>query len=291
MTTTPMTSGPSIDTSPQLTAPEGINSIVAPGQESLVEEFVREQEAQQEPELLAGKFKSVDDLAKSYQELERKLGQRQPEQPRTNDQPETGGYTADQAVEVYGEGPVQALAEKGVDLAEVMWRADSGQDISQHYDTLAETFGVTRQVVENYVSKAQAGAQQAAGAVGLSEADTVQLKALVGGEQGFQELSGWAAKNLDPKELANYNAVVDSGNRQAIEWALKAIQARRAAPDAVVEPKLYGGGQAAAPTRFESQQQVLDAMNKRNDRGQRLYDVDEAYRQKVQDLLARSDVF
>ena len=114
---------------------------------------------------------------------------------------------------------------------------------------------------------------------------------MVGGDDAFQELSGWAAKNLEAKELADYNAVVDSGNRQAIEWALKAIQARRAAPDAVVEPKLYGGGEAPAVSRFESQQQVLDAMNKRNDRGQRIYDVDEAYRQKVKDLLARSDVF
>jgi hypothetical protein len=72
---------------------------------------------------------------------------------------------------------------------------------------------------------------------------------------------------------------------------LKAIQARVAAPDAVVEPKLIGGGEVPAVAKFESQQQVLDAMNKRNDRGQKLYDVDSAYRQKVKDLLARSDVF
>ena len=170
-----------------------------------------------------------------------------------------------------------------------MFNADNGQDISEHYDTLAETFGVTRQVVENYVSKAQQG--EAVAATGLTDADAAGLKAMVGGDDAFQELSGWAAKNLEAKELADYNAVVDSGNRQAIEWALKAIQARRAAPDAVVEPKLYGGGEAPAVSRFESQQQVLDAMNKRNDRGQRIYDVDEAYRQKVKDLLARSDVF
>ena len=104
-------------------------------------------------------------------------------------------------------------------------------------------------------------------------------------------MSKWAAGNLDAKELANYNAVVDSGNKAAIEWAIKAIAAKRSAPDAVVEPKLIGGGDAPAVSRFESQQQVLDAMNKRNERGQRLYDVDEAYREKVKDLLARSDVF
>ena len=58
-----------------------------------------------------------------------------------------------------------------------------------------------------------------------------------------------------------------------------------------MEPKLYGGGDAPAETRFESKQQVLDAMNKKNDRGQRLYDVDSAYRQKVESLIGASDVF
>jgi hypothetical protein len=274
---------------PQLTTPEGsIEGMVAPGQENLLEEFVQEQQQAQEPELLLGKFKSQDDLAKAYQELEKKLGQAPQPTPASEDAPQPQGYTAEQAVEVYGKDAVEALATKGIDLADVMFKADNGQDISEHYDTLAETFGVPRQVVENYVSKAQ---PVQAEAPGLSEQDAAQLKAMVGGEDGFQQLSQWAANNLQPQELADYNAVVDSGNKAAISWALKAIQARVAAPDAVVEPKLIGGGEVPAAAKFESQQQVLDAMNKRNDRGQKLYDVDDAYRQKVKDLLARSDVF
>ena len=272
---------------PQLTTPEGIEGMVAPGQESILEEFIQEQEAAKEPELLLGKFKSQDDLAKAYQELEKKLGQASTTDPEAPSPAQ--GYSPEQAIELYGEGPVAALKEKGLDLAEVMFNADNGQDISEHYDALAETFGVTRQMVENYVSKAQGSAP--AEAPGLTEADAAQLKAMVGGEDSFNKLSQWAANNLEKGELAKYNAVVDSGNRDAIEWALKALQARVAAPDSVVEPKLYGGGEAAAVTKFESQQQVLDAMNKRNDKGQKLYEVDEAYREKVQQLLAISSVF
>ena len=272
---------------PQLTTPEGIEGMVAPGQESILEEFIQEQEAAKEPELLLGKFKSQDDLAKAYQELEKKLGQASTTDPEAPSPAQ--GYSPEQAIELYGEGPVAALKEKGLDLAEVMFNADNGQDISEHYDALAETFGVTRQMVENYVSKAQGSAP--AEAPGLTEADAAQLKAMVGGEDSFNKLSQWAANNLEKGELAKYNAVVDSGNKDAIEWALKALQARVAAPDSVVEPKLYGGGEAAAVTKFESQQQVLDAMNKRNDKGQKLYEVDEAYREKVQQLLAISSVF
>ncbi len=283
-----MTATPQIpDTSPQLTTPEGIEGMVAPGQENLLEEFVKEQQTQ-EPELLLGKFKSQDDLAKAYTELEKKLGQQRQEPTQETASP-SQSYTAEQAVEVYGQEAVEALQSKGINLAEVMHQADNGEDISQHYDTLAETFGVTRQVVENYVAKAQAG--EPAAEAGLTDADAAEIKAMVGGDEGFNELSQWAAANLQKDELAEYNAVVDSGNKAAIQWALKAMQARKGAPEAVVEPKLYGGGEPAPAKKFESQQQVLDAMNKRNDRGQRLYDVDEAYRAKVTQLLAASDVF
>jgi len=285
-----MTTTPNAQTAPQITAPEAATEgMVAPGQESLLEEFVKEQQqAQQEPELLAGKFKNVEDLARSYQELEKKLG-RQSEPATDSEAAQAEGYSQEQAVQVYGQEAVAALAGKGIDLADVMFRADSGEDVSSHFDDLAEVFKVPRQVVENYVSKAQAPAGQQQEV--LTDADAAQIKDMVGGNQGFAELSSWAASNLNANELADYNAVVDSGNKEAIKWAIKAMVARRAAPDAVIEPKLYGGGDAPQQTRFESQQQVLDAMGKTNDRGQRLYEVDEAYRGKVAKMLAASDLF
>ena len=178
-------------------------------------------------------------------------------------------------------------------MAELMRTADQGGDISEHFDVLAETFGVPRQVVENYVSKAasaQDGSASQSVAGGLTETDTYELKAMVGGEEKFNELSQWAAKSLTKDALAEYNEVVDSGNKSAIKWALRALQGKYKAPEAVVEPKLYGGGEAPGPRVFESQQQLMDAMNKRNERGQIMYEVDEAYRQQVVDILAKSPI-
>lgn len=285
-----MTTTPNAQSAPQISTPEATTeSMVAPGQENLLEDFIQEQQAQQEPELLAGKFKSVEDLERSYRELEKKLGRPQQQQADPEASPPTEGYTPEVAVQVYGKEAVDALAEKGLDLADVMFKADSGQDISRHYDALAEVFNVPRQLVENYVGAAQARSESSEST--LSESDAASIKAMVGGEQAFVELSQWAASNLSADELAEYNSAVDSGNKAAIQWALRALVARRAAPDAVVEPKLYGGGDAPTQTRFESQQQVLDAMAKLNERGQRLYEVDEAYRAKIQKMLAVSDVF
>ena len=281
------------DSNLTLSRPEAEDaSPIGPGQEGLLEEFIAEQEtAQQEEETgrILGKFNSTEDLAKAYQELEKKLGQ--PKQADPVDPSPPQGYTAEQAAQLYGQEAVETLAGKGLDLAEVMWQADNGQDISTHYDTLAEAFNVPRQVVENYIAKAQVPAADAAPAASLSDADAAELKAMVGGDQGFQDLSKWAAQNLEPAELADYNAVVDSGNKAAIRWALKAMQGRAATPGQPSEPKLISGGRPPAVEKFESKQQVLDAMSKRNAQGQKLYEVDDAYRQKVRDLLARSDVF
>ena len=285
-----MTQAP--NTAPVLSIPEGEQGgPVGPGQEALLEEFIAEQEAANapEPEKLLGKFNSVEDLARSYQELEKKLGQ-----PKQTDSEEPSSpserYTPEQAVEIYGEGPVATLKEKGIDMADVMWKADQGQDISEHYDALAETFGVPRQVVENYVSKA-APAPAAAEAPGLTDAQVTQLKGMAGGEQGFAELSAWAVGNLKPDQLATYNQAIDSGNVAAAQIAITWLQGLKQSPGSVIEPKLIGGGQAAEPAKFESKQQVLDAMSKRNAKGQKLYDVDEAYREKVRNLLYASDVF
>lgn len=273
-----------------LSQPEGeLQGMVAPGQESILDDFVAEQE-QEEQQKILGKFNSPEELAKAYQELEKKLGQGSGPDPAEGSSP-TQGYTAEQAVQIYGQEAVDALAGKGLDLADVMWKADQGQDISSHYDALAEAFNVPRQLVEAYVTKTQAPPAAAADGAGLSAADAAELKGMVGGDEGFQQLSAWAQQNLEPAELADYNAVVDSGNKQAISWALKAIQAKASATAAPAEPKLISGGRPPAVEKFESKQQVLDAMSKRNEKGQKLYEVDDAYRQKVRELLARSDVF
>jgi len=280
MTTTPE--------SPQITSPEAAEEgMVAPGQEDLLNEFIQEQETEQGADLIGGKFRSQEDLLKAYQELERKQGQ-QPEQAETDEEP-AEGYSVEQAVEVYGKENVDALQEKGISLNDLMWRADNGEDISDSFDDLAEVFKVPRQVVENYVSKAQSGGDAASPE--LTASDEADLKALVGGDQGFEQMAEWARNNLAEDEINRFDAVVDSNNKDAIHMAIQAMQARMNAKDSVVEPKLIGGGKVAETSRFESQQQVLDAMNKMNDRGQRLYDVDEAYREKVVKLLASSDVF
>ena len=285
------------DTSPQLTTPEGIDGQVAPGQESIVEEFAREQEEAAQEEAILGKFKSPQELAKAYAELQRKMGQQSGDKPEEAEQAEPesapeseGSVTTEQAAEIYGSAAVESLAEKGVDLAELMTQADAGADISEHYEVLAETFNTTPQMVDMF--KKMMTAAPAASEEGLSDAQSAAILNEVGGEKAFDALQAWGRENMSEEERASYNQAVNTGNAEAVSWALKSLQARQGLVQQDTEPQLYGGGTPSADRQvFQSQQQVLDAMNKRNDQGQRLYDVDEAYRNKVALILSASPEF
>ena len=263
---------------------EGASGAIAPGQEDMAREILGEPDpaSQQAQELIGGKFNTQEDLLKAYQELERKQSQGSADSDASA-QPQT--YTAEQALDVYGEEIVNAVGEAGLNMADLMWQADNGGDISQHYDALAQAIGVPKQVVENYVSKAQAAKAPEAG---VDEASIINE---VGGQDAFNRLSDWARSNLSQQELADYNAVVDGGNSQAIRWALKAMQARSAGP-ATTEPRLIRGQAPSTEVRkFNSKAEVLEAMNKRDSRGRKLYEVDEAYQQKFAELLSNSNVF
>ena len=270
-------------TGPVITQPDAsVEGMVAPGQEHILEEFIQEQEQAQaeaqEPEKLLGKFNSTEDLAAAYQELERKLGQAKADPDPSNEQSPPEEYTAEAVAGMYGADKVEALRERGIDMVELSRQADAGEDISEHYDALAETYNVSREMVDTFVRNATSQTQSQAQPQPLTAAEGLAIKEEFGGEAGFQQLAQWATQNLSQQELDSYNAVVNGFDKNAIVWALRAIEARRSSPDSVVQPKLIGGSAPAQQTGFKSEQQVLDAMNKKNERGQRLYDVDEAYR-------------
>lgn len=280
--------------------------LVAPGQEEMAAEFLREQEVgeltpdgdtgaqQEEQELLLGKFRSQEELARAYQELERRLGRG--EQGDQESRIEIPEYSRDESLKQYGELLTDKFEEAGVNPFEMAARFEAGEDLSGYVDKL-EGAGIPRPVIEQYLSNA-AAEQPAPEAVALSEQEVQEFKAQVGGDQAFQELTDWAKQNLTEAELASYNQVVDSGNRQAIFWALRAmsmqaaISKRAGKPEAQArEPKLIGGSTPSDAMAFESMGQVLEAMQKRNSLGQVLYETDDAYRAKVDAMVARSDFF
>lgn len=277
-----------------LSTAEAINETpVAPGQESLLEEFLAERDAEQaEPEKILGKFNSQEELAKAYQELERKLGQPKDQPEETLPSPPKA-YTREEGVKEYGEFLAGKFEEAEFNPYEMAAAFEAGQDVEPFMEKL-EGVGIPRSIVERYL---EGGYESESGGVELSPEDQAEIKGLVGGEEQFQQLSSWVKENVPQDEIDEYNAVVAAGNKEAIRWALKAMQARATQGGTpkqatLKEPELVGSGRApSAGKTFESKAQVLEAMNKLNAKGQRLYDVDEAYRAQVIRMLDASDVF
>jgi phosphopantetheinyl transferase (holo-ACP synthase) len=284
-------------------APE-LQDLLAPGQEDMIDGFLEEleqeqaelntSEPQQDQQLLAGKFKSTEELEKAYLEAQRLIGQRGQKLPEPQEEaapltPEQ--YTPELGKQLYGDTVATAIEAAQINPLEMAEKVYSGQDVSSYVDALVDKGGLPRQVVETYLQGiAPAKAPSESSAASLTETDVSELKAMVGGEQQFQQLSQWAMDNLEPQELADYNAAVDSGNKAAARFALKQLQVRAAAAG-TSEPKLIGGGSAIKADVFESDQQAVDARSKRDKNGKFLYETDPKYRQWYDKTLSRSNVF
>lgn len=284
-----------------------LQTMLAPGQEDMIDGFLEELEQEQaqlaepqqeeEQQLLAGKFKSVEDLEKAYQEAQRLIsqrGQKGPEPEESEPELTPAQYTPELGKQLYGDTVATAIEAAAINPLEMAEKVYAGEDVSSYVDALVDKGGLPRGVVETYLqgispAKANPPGSPDSSTQGLTDADVVELKAMVGGEQQFQQLSQWAISNLDPQELADYNAAVDSGSKAAARFAIKQLQVRAAGSGQ--EPKLFGGGSAIKADVFENDQQAVDARSKRDKGGKFLYETDPKYRQWYDKTLARSNVF
>lgn len=216
------------------------------------------------PEWLPGKFKTPEELARAYSELESKLGgAKSTEQPASPPAPTIDANAAD---------PSAALAERGINFDELVTEYSTANGLSDAtYEKLAKA-GIPKSVVDNYVE-----GQRAKG-----ELIQATVFAEVGGADGFAEMVAWARANMTPAEIQAYNDTINSGDVEKTKLAVRGVftkfQSARPA-----EPSLLNGNPAAASGDvFESWHQVTEAM--RNP----LYSKDPAYRAKVEAKISRS---
>jgi len=218
--------------------------------------------AEDRPQWLPEKFKSPEDMAKAYAELESKLGQ--PKQDATpSDNPE-----APQEAQ-------QALQEKGLDLNEFSQEfASKGELSTESYEKLAKA-GFDKNLVDQYIEGQRALASQY----------ETSIKAEVGGEEKYSEMVTWAKANMTPAEITAFNSAVSSGNTDQAKLAVLGLATKYSKANGSEPQRLLGGQQNATADVFESTAQVTEAM--RDPR----YKNDPAFRAKVQQKLSRSNVF
>lgn len=174
----------------QAPAPEG-----KPGTEIKVDAS-----ASAEPKLLAGKFKTAEDLEKSYKELESKLGQRT--------------VNPDASIEDF-------LGKAGL-KPEELGKAfkETGKLADEHYKKLAD-LGVPKAVADKFIASEAAIAQAHAREAEIVKNDVAKM---VGGPEQLNNLLTSAKDFLAPEEVAAVNARL--ADPSTVRQEVAALQAR-----------------------------------------------------------------
>ena len=245
-------------------------------------------------ELLAGKYKSVEDLEKAYKELQTKLSRGQSTAPEAedndaaadddddDDESESDDKPAGDAREIYGDLIGGKLDEAGINFQDmnVRWQ-QSGTLESGDYDQLAEA-GFNRDMVDAYLSGLQ---YKAAQDTALSVKEVASIKESLGGEAEYNKMIQWAGDNLAPEEIEGFNQIINSQPMAAVKMAVTGLHARYTAVEGR-EPKLIGGrASKGSSDKFESTAQLVEAMSDPR------YSKDPAYQRKIQEKLGRSSIF
>ena len=92
----------------------------------------------------------------------------------------------------------------------------------------------------------------------------------------------WAGKNLDQESIQNYDAVLATGNKAAIKFAVKALMGQY--EDATGRDTKLVTGKESAPETYRSMAEVVRDMNKPE------YTTDEAFRDDVIRKLSASNL-
>lgn len=231
-----------------------------------VAETTEEQQTER-PEWLPEKFKSAEDMANAYSELEKKLGQpaseeQQEEEPQQteetedeNDKPEAGNYN---------EAVVEASQE---------FFQNDGQLSEETYQKL-EKVGLPRDLVDSY----------AAGQQALLQSEEAQIKGVAGGD--YDQMAEWANEHLPSEEVDAFDEAVTSGSVQQAKLAVQGLYARyQNATGSRPKTLVQGSVSGTSTMPFKSMQELARAQS-----DPRYRSGDKAYHQEIDRRLAVSNI-
>ena len=224
---------------------------------------VGEQLEQQEEALLAGKFRDAEELEKAYVELQTKLGQPKEEQPVVEEQDE----------------PAEPV-EPSDNFADTLWEEAQGQSFSK--ETMERLKGMNPgQLAKMYLDYRS---EQPAAGPKIDEAGAESLRQMVGGNQSYENLVNWAQSNYNEQDINRYNSVMNSGDPNAMYFAVQALNSKYTDSNGMEAPLITGRGSPQTVDAFQSQAEVVRAMSDER------YDSDPAYRAQIAQKLERSNI-
>ena len=204
------------------------------------------------PDWLPEKFKSAEDMAKAYSELEKK------QSTETTDEPNMQQMRAD------------AEASQGMDKFYSEYQ-EQGSLSEKSYEELNK-MGLDKSLVDGYIAGQEA--------IANTEVQTVHN--LVGGTDNYNKVIEYAKGNLNEAEQNAFNETLETGSIEQVKFAVQAIASRAGVNSEQPQTMINGDSIETNSDIFESSAQVIDAMNDPR------YAKDPAFRKLVEEKIARS---
>jgi hypothetical protein len=223
----------------------------------------------------AGKFKSAEDLEKAYLELQKKLGNKETDDSSPTDETESDDSAPEEEEEV------QSPVSKRVDFL----KEASDEYYSNDNELKPETIQKLKEMPSEELIEAYLELQKnnpVAKAQPLSDDAAKTIVDSVGGQDAYNDTLAWAADNLKPEEVAAYDNVVNSGNKDAIFFAVQALNQRYKDSVGFEGQQISGRAPKSTVKGFRSNAELANAISDPR------YRNDPAYRYDIEQKLAAS---
>lgn len=265
------TTGPE---TPQQENPDYVASMVAKADGVTVEP--QAPTVEDPPKLLAGKYKSIEELEKGYQELQKAFSsnkqQQQPTTPPTNEA-DANPLTIPEA-EAAEAGDV--LEAKGLDISTFNNEFQEKGELSEDsYEQLAKA-GIPKEMVDAYIEGQQLKADLL----------TTRVFDNAGGKEDYIKMVTWAKDNLPKTEVDAYNNVINSEDVNQIILAVRGLKATY--EDKYGKAPQLITGEATSSSSGEA---YTSKAQMKADMSDPRYIKDSAFRAEVERKLLRSNIF
>ena len=225
---------------------------------------------EQQQQLLAGKFKDAEDLESAYIELQKKLGD------PSRDEPEAEADTTEPE-----EQEEEETKEVDTAFLDKLWEeASNNEKVSD--ETMKELEGMSpTDIASMYLDYRSENNQPVAE---LTEEQSVQLKAVVGGDKEYDSMIEWAKSNLKEQEINMFDEVLGRADPYSCFFAVRTLANRYLEATGQEGELLTGKPASNKQDTYRSQAEVVRAMTDPR------YEKDPAYRQDIYDKLERSNL-
>jgi hypothetical protein len=233
---------------------------------TISEEQAGEEQQVDRPDWLPEKFKSPEDMAQAYSELEKKMGQGTNEEQPAETTEENEGDVQDDKPDDNENADYNAAV---VDASKEFFEND-GQLSEETYEKLAKA-GLPKELVDSY----------AAGQQALLQTEEGEIKSVANGQ--FDAMAEWANDNLEQEEINAFDDIVTTGTKEQAKFAVKSLYDRYTQANGS-SPKLVQGAVTGGSTMpFKSMQELARAQS-----DPRYKSGDKAYHEEIDRRLSVS---